>query len=74
MTNDEEKEKIMQNKQKLKNIIADKIYISHDLTKNKIDMQKTIRNRAQEERKKMEKWWRLGLKLNKIKLKKINKY
>lgn len=50
--NNDEKRKVMQNKNKLKNIRDQKIYINDDLTKNEREIQKKIVNAAKEEKRK----------------------
>lgn len=50
LVNTEEKEKIMENKSKLKKL-KERIYINHDLTKNEREIQKQLRLQAQEARR-----------------------
>lgn len=45
-----DKDEVMKNKQKLRNLREEKIYIDHDLTLKERDMQKQIRMRARTER------------------------
>lgn len=47
----DDKEEIMKNKQKLRHLKDERIYINHDLTVKERDMQREIRSRAQAERK-----------------------
>lgn len=52
LRSEEDKENIMKNKYKLKNMKEDRIYISHDLSKRERYMKQQIRTRALEERNK----------------------
>lgn len=51
MNNNQDKTKVMQNKNRLRNLKEQKVYINHDLTEDEMSMQKTIRERAQEEKR-----------------------
>lgn len=51
LNNMEDKIKVMENKSKLRKMENDRIYINNDLTKKERDIQKSIRKRAEEEKK-----------------------